>query len=63
MTCEDEHALDELEQTTAGGSGPCHRPLETYWNSGVELFLLEVCIKSTLSIVLQNKMVDTERGI
>lgn len=38
------------------GFGPCHRPPLTYWHSGVEFFLLEVCIKSTLSIILQNKM-------
>lgn len=48
------------EQMTADGPGPRHRPPLTYWNSGVEFFLLEVCIKSTLGVVLQNKMVCHE---
>lgn len=51
------------EQVTAGRRGPEHRPPLTYWKSGVELFLLEVRIKSTLGIVLRNKMVHYERRI
>lgn len=64
IICEDEHALFLMNyDMTAGGPGPSNRPLLTYWNSGVELFLLEVCIKSTLGIVLKNKMVYTEKGL
>lgn len=39
------------------------RPPYTYWKSWVELFLLEVRIKSTLGVVLRDKMVHYERRI
>lgn len=51
------------EQVTAGRRGPGHRPPLIYWKSGVELFLLEVRIKSTLGVVLRDKMVHYERRI
>lgn len=48
---------------TVGGPGPwCRTPL-TERNLGVELFLLEVRIKPTMGVVLQNKIVDYERGV